>query len=78
MQGRIHFYEGYGTAMATLPVRVMILLGIRRLFVSNAVVGGTNPGYHVGDLMIIKDHINLLPNPLIGPNLSNSGHASPI
>jgi purine-nucleoside phosphorylase len=76
MQGRIHYYEGYGTAMATLPVRVMILLGIRRLFVSNA-AGGTNPGYHVGDLMIIKDHINLLPNPLIGPNLSDFGPRFP-
>ena len=72
MQGRIHFYEGYGTAMATLPVRVMILLGIKRLFVSNA-AGGTNLSFHVGDLMIIKDHINLLPNPLIGPNLSEFG-----
>ena len=76
MQGRIHYYEGYGTAMATLPVRVMILLGIRRLFVSNA-AGGTNLGYHVGDLMIIKDHINLLPNPLIGPNLSEFGPRFP-
>ena len=76
MQGRIHYYEGYGTAMATLPVRVMILLGIRRLFVSNA-AGGTNLGYHVGDLMIIKDHINLIPNPLIGPNLSEFGPRFP-
>lgn len=76
MQGRIHFYEGYGTAMATLPVRVMILLGIRRLFVSNA-AGGTNLGYHVGDLMIIKDQINLLPNPLIGPNLDEFGPRFP-
>ncbi|MBR5404634.1 MAG: purine-nucleoside phosphorylase [Bacteroidales bacterium] len=76
MQGRIHYYEGYGTATATLPVRVMILLGIRRLFVSNA-AGGTNLGYHVGDLMIIRDHINLLPNPLIGPNLSEFGPRFP-
>ena len=76
MQGRIHFYEGYGTAMATLPVRVMILLGIKYLFVSNA-AGGTNLGYHVGDLMIIRDHINLLPNPLIGPNLSEFGPRFP-
>ena len=76
MQGRIHFYEGYGTAMATLPVRVMILLGIKRLFVSNA-AGGTNFDYHVGDLMIIRDHINLLPNPLIGPNLDDFGPRFP-
>ena len=49
MQGRIHFYEGYGMSMATMPVRVMVLLGIKNLFVSNA-AGGTNPDYHVGDM----------------------------
>ena len=76
MQGRIHFYEGYGAQLATLPVRVMILLGIKRLFVSNA-AGGTNMDYHVGDLMIIRDHINLLPNPLIGPNLDEFGPRFP-
>ena len=76
MQGRIHYYEGYGTQLATLPVRVMILLGIKRLFVSNA-AGGTNLDYHVGDLMIIRDHINLLPNPLIGPNLEQFGPRFP-
>jgi len=76
MQGRIHYYEGYGTQAATLPVRVMILLGIKRLFVSNA-AGGTNPAFHVGDLMIIRDHINLIPNPLIGPNLDDFGPRFP-
>ena len=76
MQGRIHFYEGYGAQLATLPVRVMIRLGIKRLFVSNA-AGGTNFTYHVGDLMIIRDHINLLPNPLIGPNLDDFGPRFP-
>ena len=76
MQGRIHYYEGYGTQAATLPVRVMILLGIKRLFVSNA-AGGTNPAFHVGDLMIIRDHINLIPNPLIGPNLQDFGPRFP-
>lgn len=76
MQGRIHFYEGYGISMATMPVRVMVLLGIKNLFVSNA-AGGTNPDYHVGDLMIIRDHINLLPNPLIGPNLDEFGPRFP-
>ena len=76
MQGRIHYYEGYGTATATLPVRVMILLGIKRLFVSNA-AGGTNPGFQVGDLMLIRDHINLIPNPLIGPNLQEFGPRFP-
>lgn len=76
MQGRIHYYEGYGTSMSTMPVRVMILLGIKYLFVSNA-AGGTNLSYNVGDLMLIKDHINLLPNPLIGPNLDDFGPRFP-
>ena len=76
MQGRIHFYEGYGMAQVVLPVRVMIKMGIRTLFVSNA-AGGTNLSYHVGDLMIIRDHINLIPNPLIGPNLEEFGPRFP-
>ena len=76
MQGRIHFYEGYGMNMSVLPTRVMVCLGIKYLFVSNA-AGGTNLAYKVGDLMIIKDHINLLPNPLIGPNLDEFGPRFP-
>jgi len=62
--------------LVTLPIRVMIKLGIQYLFVSNA-AGGTNLSYHVGDLMIIKDHINMLPNPLIGPNLDEFGPRFP-
>ena len=76
MQGRIHYYEGYGMDKVVLPIRVMIGCGIKRLFVSNA-AGGTNLAFHVGDLMIIKDHINLLPNPLIGPNLEEFGPRFP-
>ncbi len=76
MQGRIHYYEGYGMGEVVLPIRVMILLGIKYLFVSNA-AGGTNLDFHVGDLMIIRDHINLLPNPLIGPNLDEFGPRFP-
>lgn len=76
MQGRIHYYEGYGMDKVVLPIRVMIGCGIKRLFVSNA-AGGTNLAFHVGDLMIIRDHINLLPNPLIGPNFDDFGPRFP-
>ena len=76
MQGRLHFYEGYPMELVTLGIRVMKLLGIEFLFVSNA-AGGTNIEYHVGDLVIIKDHINMMPNPLIGPNLAEFGPRFP-
>ena len=72
MQGRFHYYEGYTMREVTLPVRVMARLGVKRLMVSNA-AGGLNPEYHVGDLMVITDHINFMPNPLIGPNLEPFG-----
>ncbi len=72
MQGRFHFYEGYTMADVTLPIRVMKLLGIETLFVSNA-AGGMNENFEVGDLMVITDHINLMPNPLIGKNLDSFG-----
>lgn len=76
MQGRFHYYEGYPMDKVTLPVRVMIRIGIKALFVSNA-AGGVNFDFHVGDLMIIRDHINKLPNPLIGPNLDEFGPRFP-
>ena len=76
MQGRFHYYEGYPMDKVTLPVRVMVRLGIKALFVSNA-AGGVNFDFRVGDLMIIKDHINKLPNPLIGPNLDEFGPRFP-
>jgi purine-nucleoside phosphorylase len=76
MQGRFHYYEGYGMDKVTLPVRVMKLLGISYLFVSNA-AGGVNKEYRVGDIMVIKDHINLMPNPLIGKNLDQFGPRFP-
>lgn len=76
MQGRFHYYEGYSMEQVTLPIRVMSMLGIRYLFVSNA-AGGVNFNYRRGDLMVIKDHINLLPNPLIGKNMDEFGPRFP-
>jgi len=76
MQGRFHYYEGYSMEQVTLPMRVMNALGISTVFVSNA-AGGINPSYRVGNLMIIKDQINLMPNPLVGKNLEKFGPRFP-
>lgn len=76
MQGRFHYYEGYEPWQVVLPVRVMKYLGIKYLFVSNA-SGGVNVNFHTGDLMVITDHINLIPNPLIGPNIAELGPRFP-
>lgn len=78
MQGRFHYYEGYSMKLVTFPIRVMKLLGIEQLIVSNA-AGGLNENYQVSDLMIISDHIGLfLPeNPLIGANLTTLGDRFP-
>lgn len=72
MQGRFHYYEGYGMEQVTFPIRVMKFLGIKNLFVSNA-SGGINTSFRVGDLMVITDHINLMPNPLVGRNMEEFG-----
>lgn len=72
MQGRFHYYEGYSLQQVTMPVRVFSLLGVNTLFVTNA-AGGINFGYSTGDVMIIKDHIGMMPNPLIGPNDNDFG-----
>ena len=76
MQGRLHYYEGYDMDTVTLPIRVMKVLGIEYLFVSNA-AGGVNTSFSIGDLMVITDHINQIPNPLIGPNLDEFGPRFP-
>ncbi len=77
MQGRFHYYEGYSMEQVVLPVRVMKMIGIKRLFLSNA-SGGVNPAYKIGDVMIISDHINLFPeNPLRGKNYTDLGPRFP-
>lgn len=67
MEGRVHYYEGYPVGEVVLPVRAMCCLGIGTLIVSNA-AGGLCPLFETGDIMVIDDHINLIPNPLVGPN----------
>jgi purine-nucleoside phosphorylase len=80
MEGRAHFYEGYPMDRITLPVRVMRLLGVETLMVTNA-AGGINPDFRAGDLMLITDHINLIGmaghNPLRGPNIEAFGPRFP-
>ena len=77
MAGRFHFYEGYEASEVVLPVRVMKLLGVETLLLSNA-AGAVNPSYKVGDIMIIRDHISFFtPNPLIGKNIADLGPRFP-
>lgn len=77
MQGRFHYYEGYSLQEITFPVRVMKLLGVENLLISNA-GGALNLDYHKGSIMLITDHINLLPgNPLMGPNNDDLGPRFP-
>ena len=77
MEGRIHLYEGHAAKMITLPVRVMRAMGAKWLIASNA-VGGMNPNYQAGDIMVIEDHINLMTdNPLIGVNDDRLGPRFP-
>ncbi|GAB2821564.1 purine-nucleoside phosphorylase [Ferruginibacter profundus] len=77
MAGRFHYYEGYDTGAVVFPIRVMKFLGIETLLVSNA-AGGTKKDWHVGDLMIIKDHVSFFtPNPLVGKNIDELGPRFP-
>jgi purine-nucleoside phosphorylase len=77
MAGRFHYYEGYTPQQVAYPIRVMKMLGVETVLISNA-AGGTNPGFKVGDLMIIKDHISFFAvNPLIGKNEDELGPRFP-
>ncbi len=77
MGGRFHYYEGYSTQKCTFPVRVLHALGIKQLILSNA-SGGVNENFEIGDIMLLTDHINLLPdNPLRGKNIDELGPRFP-
>jgi len=80
MQGRVHYYEGYSMSQITLPVRVMLRLGLEMMFVTNA-AGGINPEFEPGDVMLITDNLNLVGmtggNPLMGPNIEELGPRFP-
>lgn len=76
MQGRFHYYEGYTMQEVTFPTRVMQLLGVKTLIVTNA-AGGVNKTFSTGDIMLITDHISRMPNPLIGPNDDRLGERFP-
>ena len=77
MQGRVHYYEGYPMSDVVLPIRLMGLLGVKTLFLTNA-VGGVNQSYGAGDFMLIRDHILYnVPNPLIGENIEELGTRFP-
>lgn len=76
MQGRFHYYEEADIQKVVFPVRIMKYLGVKKLIISNA-SGGVNPEFEIGDMMIINDHINLIPNPLVGPNHNELGTRFP-
>ncbi len=77
LSGRVHYYEGHSMAEVVFPVRVLRALGVRRLVVTNA-AGGINGAFRPGDLMLVRDHINLMgANPLVGPNLEELGPRFP-
>lgn len=77
MQGRFHYYEGYNMKEVTFPIRVLKLLGIEQLFISNA-AGGINNTFELSDLMVLDDHINLCyENPLTGKNIDEWGDRFP-
>jgi len=77
MQGRFHYYEGYSSAEITFPIRIMKMLGIEKLLISNA-AGTVNPEFKKGNLMLITDHINMIPdNPLRGKNMESQGPRFP-
>jgi len=76
LNGRFHYYEGHSMQDIIFPVRVFKMLGVQNIFLSNA-AGGMNPAFQVGDIMVIKDHINMMPNPLVGKHDPQWGERFP-
>ena len=76
LQGRFHYYEGYSMEEIIFPIRVLKFIGISYLFITNA-SGGMNPVFEIGDIMVITDHINQMPNPLIGKHYPEFGPRFP-
>ena len=76
MKGRFHYYEGYSIEQVVMPIRIMALMGVKKIMLSNA-AGALNLDYNVGDMMLINNHINFIPNPLIGKNNPEYGERFP-
>ncbi len=76
MKGRFHYYEGYELCQVTYPIRIMKMLGVHTIMLSNA-AGGLNNNFNVGDMVMLRNHISFIPNPLLGTNIEEFGERFP-